>query len=155
LRLRKLVNEFDGKNWEEIARHMNNRTAQQCRDRYNNYLIGSFLSSPWTPAEDAIVIEHYREIGPRWVEIARFLKGRSVNHIKNRWYRRLAQQVAEYPQALSNEESEESEEDTQEKETSVFLSPALQLSQGDWSYLFDLIETSFGYSHVGPVSPCP
>jgi hypothetical protein len=88
-RLRRLVETFGCTNWREVAKMMPNRTARQCREHYNNHLAESLSKEPWSREEDAIIVKKYLEIGPRWVEIARLLKGRSENGVKNRWHKRL------------------------------------------------------------------
>lgn len=87
--LKLLIDELGSNNWQEIAKLMPNRNAKQCRDRYNNYLIETHRSGPWDIAEDSIIIQKYREIGPKWVEIALYIPGRSGNDVKNRWYKHL------------------------------------------------------------------
>jgi hypothetical protein len=89
LRLRTLVDSLGTKSWEEIARFVPQRSARQCRDRYKNYLLESLMADPWTPEEDAIVIQQYHRIGPKWVEIGKMLNGRSGNNVKNRWHKHL------------------------------------------------------------------
>jgi hypothetical protein len=76
---------------------MPNRTARQCRDRYKNYLLDSLVCDAWAPGEDAIIVEKFREIGPKWVEIAKYLNGRSGNHVKNRWHKHLSKLSAPVP----------------------------------------------------------
>jgi hypothetical protein len=89
IRLRALVDSMGTKSWEEIARFIPQRTARQCRDRYKNYLLESLMTDPWTPEEDAIVIQQFHRIGPKWVEIGKMLNGRSGNNVKNRWHKHL------------------------------------------------------------------
>jgi hypothetical protein len=89
LQLRSLVEQLGTKHWEEIARCLEGRTPRQCRNRYKNYLLDSLVTNPWTPEEDAILIETFHQIGPKWVEIGKLLSGRSGNNVKNRWYKRL------------------------------------------------------------------
>jgi hypothetical protein len=89
LKLRSLVDALGTRSWTRIGCFMPGRTARQCRDRYNNYLADSLFIRPWTPREDAILLERYRAIGPKWVEISKLLKGRSGNCVKNRWYKHL------------------------------------------------------------------
>jgi hypothetical protein len=88
--LRALVAQLGTKSWGKIATYMPTRTPRQCRDRYKNYLLDTLVSDVWTPREDALIIQKVQEIGPRWVEIAKFLSGRSGNHVKNRWHKHLA-----------------------------------------------------------------
>jgi hypothetical protein len=89
-KLRQLVEQYGTKNWDEIARQLPDRSPRQCRDRYKYYLIENLVSEPWSPDEDSIVIRRFQEIGPRWVEIATYLTGRSGNHVKNRWHKHLS-----------------------------------------------------------------
>jgi hypothetical protein len=88
--LRSLVQQLGAKSWEAIAAFMPDRTARQCRDRYKNYLLSSLVSDAWTPEEDQLILEKFREIGPKWVEISKLLTGRSGNHVKNRWHKHLS-----------------------------------------------------------------
>lgn len=90
--LKYYTDEMGTHNWQEIAKHMPNRTAKQCRDRYNNYLIDNHITGPWTQAEDYLILTKYLEIGAKWVEISKFVSGRSGNDVKNRWYKHLAKQ---------------------------------------------------------------
>jgi hypothetical protein len=73
---------------------MPNRSARQCRDRYKNYLLDSIITSPWRPDEDEVIRIKFAELGPRWVEIAKCLVGRSGNHVKNRWHKHLCRRPA-------------------------------------------------------------
>ena len=95
--LKSLVDKLGVKLWDEIALHMPNRTARQCRDRYNNYLFKEITHQPWTPEEDKLILEKYQEYGPHWVKIAKFLNGRSGNNIKNRWHKYLNKQMSGRP----------------------------------------------------------
>lgn len=88
--LKALVAKMGSKIWDEIALHMPNRTARQCRDRYSNYLFKEITHQPWTPEEDRLILEKYQEYGPHWVKIAKHLNGRSGNNIKNRWHKCLS-----------------------------------------------------------------
>jgi hypothetical protein len=94
LRLRNLVSRLGCKNWDDIAHLMANRTARQCRDRYKNYLADPSTPSPWLPEEDAVIVREFQETGPRWVEIAKLLRGRTAIHVKNRWHRHLCKREA-------------------------------------------------------------
>jgi hypothetical protein len=76
--------------WEAVSRFMPTRTARQCRDRYKNYLVDDLVCDAWSPEEDALIVKKFQEIGPKWVEIAKLLNGRSGNHVKNRWHKHLS-----------------------------------------------------------------
>ena len=88
-RLKELVKDVENNRWEKIAQKMPGRTARQCRDRYNNYLFKEISNEPWTEQEDTVILRMYKEIGPKWTQIAQHLQGRSGNNVKNRWYKHL------------------------------------------------------------------
>lgn len=89
----RLVKKYGVPNWEEVSRHMQRRTARQCRDRYNNYLSDDFKKGSWTESEDKIIISLYQKIGPHWLNISKSLPGRSGNDIKNRWHKTLVKRI--------------------------------------------------------------
>ncbi|EAY22700.1 Myb-like DNA-binding domain containing protein [Trichomonas vaginalis G3] len=73
--------------WNAIAEEVPGRTARQCRDRWKKYLSG-VENGPWTEEEDALLLEKYNELGPKWAQIAQFFKSRTDNNVKNRWVTR-------------------------------------------------------------------
>ena len=83
--LRKLVNEHGTTNWRFIAESIPGRSARQCRDRWKNYLMPGIAKGPWSPEEDALLEEKYKEMGPQWSRIAKFFPNRTDINIKNRW----------------------------------------------------------------------
>lgn len=89
VKLRSLVGKGRVTSWEDIARQMPDRSARQCRDRYQNYLRDSLVAFEWTDREDAVIREKYAELGPKWAQIANELPGRSENNVKNRWHKHL------------------------------------------------------------------
>jgi hypothetical protein len=93
-RLKKLVKKYGTKKWEEIASFMPKRCGRQCRNRYFNPLVDNLKKGPWTAEEDALVMDKYAEIGAHWVQISKFLLGRSGNDVKNRWYKILSKKFA-------------------------------------------------------------
>jgi hypothetical protein len=88
------VKKYGTKKWEEIAAFMPKRCGRQCRNRYFNSLMDTLKKGPWAPEEDAIVLDKHSEIGAHWVQISKFLPGRSGNDVKNRWYKFLSKRVA-------------------------------------------------------------
>ena len=84
-KLLSLVLEHGSKNWLQISKLMGTRNPRQCRERWNNYINPDLRKDPWTPEEDKILEEKYAEIGPKWNKLARFLRNRSDNSIRNRW----------------------------------------------------------------------
>ncbi|CAK79569.1 unnamed protein product (macronuclear) [Paramecium tetraurelia] len=80
-----LVQKFD-KNWSEIAKHFPDKSGKQIRERYINKLDPSINMSSWTKEEDNIILNFYKENGPKWCMISKQLKGRPENFVKNRFY---------------------------------------------------------------------
>jgi hypothetical protein len=80
-----LVGQFP-KQWDRIAEHLPGRKARQCRERWYNYLDPSINNALWTPAEDAVLLSRYKELGPQWASLERVLPGRPAAQIKNRWH---------------------------------------------------------------------
>eukprot|EP00501_MAST-03F_sp_TOSAG23-6_P001378 GSMAST32.ASY1.ANO1.1432.1 assembled CDS len=92
------------------------RTSKRCRERFINHLDPSivkgtcmfsisnfdvffivnfvpnkcflkiFSKNTWTMKEDDIIFGMQRKIGNKWTEIARALRGRTTNSVKNRFY---------------------------------------------------------------------
>jgi hypothetical protein len=125
LQLRSLVEQLGTKHWEEISRYLPDRSARQCRNRYKNYLLDSLVTNPWTREEDAVLIEKFHQIGPKWVEIGKLLSGRSGNNVKNRWYKHLCKaDIGAAPLAPG------------EQKAPLDLGQAIGWSEKDWPELF-------------------
>jgi hypothetical protein len=85
-RLRHLVEQFGPEDWIWISSHMPHRTPRQCRERYKTYLCPDVNVTPWTEAEDQMLLAKYGEFGSKWAEFRPFFQKRTVNNIKNRWH---------------------------------------------------------------------
>jgi hypothetical protein len=79
------VSQYGTKNWAKLADMLPGRIGKQCRERWRNHLDPDNNHQPWTPEEDAMLIELHEQYGNQWVKMASIMKGRSDNHIKNRW----------------------------------------------------------------------
>jgi hypothetical protein len=90
--LRRGVREHGAKNWDTIARTLPGRASKSCRLRWCQHLAPELDSRPFTAEEDAEIIEKQREFGNKWATIARHLRGRSDNAVKNRWNSTLRKQ---------------------------------------------------------------
>lgn len=72
--------------WTLICSIMGDRSSKQCRERYANHLHPDIRKGGWTKEEDDLIDELQRQMGMQWAKICKFLKGRSDNAVKNRWY---------------------------------------------------------------------
>jgi hypothetical protein len=142
IQLRQLVESMGSGSWEEIAKHVADRSARQCRDRYKNYLVDSLVIDGWTPEEDALVIRQFHLIGPKWVEIGKMLSGRSGNNVKNRWHKHLCkiERVLEPPRDPPTPERREQHPTPVVEESPVTPPQKLLVGESDWPWLFRSIE---------------
>lgn len=84
-KLKSLVSVLGMNAWKEIASNFRNKTAKQCKNRWNNYINPSLKHDSWTEIEDQIIIEKFLELGSRWTKIQTYLPNRSPNDIRYRW----------------------------------------------------------------------
>jgi myb proto-oncogene protein len=84
----------NGKKWSILADlHVAKRTGKQIRDRYVNYLDPELNREPFTDIEDNMLIELYLKYGRRWSLIAKKMKTRTSEMVKNRFHAVLVKKV--------------------------------------------------------------
>ena len=71
--------------WSAVANQVEGRLGKQVRERWYNHLDPMLNKGPWTPEEDALLLQLQATMGNRWCEIAKNIPGRSENAVKNRW----------------------------------------------------------------------
>ena len=88
--LKSLVSKYGPKKWASaIAPHLPGRMGKQCRERWYNTLNPNLKKIAWTEEEDAILKQQHALVGNKWSLIAKHLKGRSDNDVKNHFYASL------------------------------------------------------------------
>jgi hypothetical protein len=82
-----------GKNWAAISREMPHRTGKQIRDRFLNSLDEKYDRGKFTKEEDQILLKYYKKYGNSWSKIAKKMKTRTGDMVKNRFYSSLKKEI--------------------------------------------------------------
>jgi myb-related protein len=61
-----LIKVYGTHNWNEVAKHLLNRTPKQCRDRFQTYLSPAKNRHAWSKEEDERLISLVQQNGLRW-----------------------------------------------------------------------------------------
>jgi hypothetical protein len=81
--------------WAVVAHKIQGRTGKQCRERWHNQLNPDITKAAWTAEEELVLLQAHRELGNKWVDIAKRLNGRTDNAIKNHWNSSLKRRIVE------------------------------------------------------------
>ena len=85
-----LLNRTD--KWDIICSHAFNYdnekkfTVRQIRDQWRNYINPNIENKDWSEQELKLLVDKYNLFGPKWDYISKFLPGKSVNNIKNKYF---------------------------------------------------------------------
>ena len=82
-----------GKNWAAISKEMPHRTGKQIRYRFLNYFDTKYERGKFTKEEDNMIIYYYKIFGKSWAKIAKKIKTRTGDMIKNRFYSSLKNEI--------------------------------------------------------------
>ena len=108
--------------WAFIAKLLNDRTARQCRDRWNHYLCHDTKEPAWTQEEDTLLMKLYNEIGSKWTLIAKSFEHRNSVSVRNRacrLIRRLKNPKRKERRSPSDQQIKEEEEEDQSSSSSA------------------------------------
>jgi myb proto-oncogene protein len=72
-------------NWTVVAGKISGRTSKQCRERWYSHLDPSVNRGPYSEEEDVLILAQHDELGGRWAQISRMLKGRTSEAVRNRF----------------------------------------------------------------------
>lgn len=82
--LLKLAEQTKGKKWKWISSKIPGKRDSQCRSRWERIKPG-MKQGRWTPEEDQLLQNLYKEHGDKWSDIAKFLVNRTGKQVRDRF----------------------------------------------------------------------
>lgn len=83
--------------WAAIGQVLG-RAPMDCKDKHNNMLASKMKKGPFTPEEDAVIVQRVREWGDRgqglWVQLEQEL-GRRLSSVRQRWNTTLSKKQSQ------------------------------------------------------------
>ena len=91
----KLISLYEkyGRNWAAISKEMPQRTGKQIRDRFLNSLDTRYKRGKFSEEEDKMILQYHKIYGNQWAKIAKKIKKRTGDMIKNRFYSSLKKDI--------------------------------------------------------------
>ena len=91
----KLISLYEkyGRNWAAISKEMPQRTGKQIRDRFLNSLDTRYKRGKFSEEEDKMILKYHKIYGNQWAKIAKKIKTRTGDMVKNRFYSSLNKDI--------------------------------------------------------------
>ena len=90
--------------WTQLAKHMPGRLPKQCRARYVGKVDPTLRKDKWSDEEDRRIVAAQSRLGNKFVEISKFLVGRSEKMVSRRWNRVLHRKAHQMLEEFSKED---------------------------------------------------
>jgi myb proto-oncogene protein len=79
-------------NWNFICLKLNNKTAQDCYNRYKT-INNKYYKGKWSSTEDELVLELINKYGRNWSKLSKEMKTRSGKQIRDRYVNMLDEKI--------------------------------------------------------------
>ena len=135
-----LVEQQGPAHWNLLANFLPGRTGKQCRERWCNHLCPNINKSSWSLEEEMLLLLIHNKKGNKWSEIAKYLKGRTDNTIKNHWNSSMKKKLKFVEESLKNKKIEiknRYKENKDEKIEKLLIEEFMDIIQTQMKKVFD------------------